>query len=130
MYSFAQRDSQRSDFVVVATQRKPKSYLGLERMLLHWVSLMSFVTLTSLSLVSVPGVASRVLQLVWLPFALAGIVYALLRYYRRLRSLVFLGGTVDSRIGSEPAVYVGLVLLLCAVVLSVLVLTVVSNRLL
>lgn len=130
MFFFPASQDHRSEFVIVEAQRKPNSYMGLERMLLHWVALMAFVTLSSLSLVSIPGTASRVLQVIWVPFAALGVVYSIWKYFSRLNSLVFLGRTIESRVGSDPLAYAGLVGLFIAVVISVLVLTILNNGLL
>lgn len=130
MFFFPASQDHRGDFVIVEAQRKPSSYMGLERMLLKWVSLMAFVTLSSLSFTSIPGTASRVLQIIWVPFALVGVVYSVWKYYARLNSLSLLGRSIYSRIGSDPLAYAGLVALFIAVVLSSMALTLTSNSLL
>jgi hypothetical protein len=74
-------------------QRDPRVLMGLERMLLHWVSVMAFVTVTSMSLGSLPvqSVSERyvvsAVQFFWLPFALAGVVYSVWQYFWRQRKL-------------------------------------------
>jgi hypothetical protein len=103
--------------------------MGLERMLLAWAGLMAFVVLTSLSFLAYRGVAAQVLRYLWLPFALAGVVWSSWRYYTRLNSLQKLY-MEKVPIGSDPLAYALLILLLFAVLLSALILAVVQNKLL
>ena len=77
--------------VSVKRQRDPRVLMGLERMLLHWISMMAFVCTTSLrigeSFSATPTAAQTVLQFVFLPFAVSGVIYAVSRYYLRQRAL-------------------------------------------
>lgn len=116
----------------VASQREPKTYLGLERMLLKWLSLMGFVVMTSISLIYIPGIARLVLQWMWVPFAVVGLAYSIWKYYwrlNRLRTLVVRSDTAHlDRAGNDPWAYAGLVGLLMAVMTTAFVLTFIQNR--
>ena len=48
---------------------------------------MAFVVSTSLLLLNIEGTAARVLQYMWIPFCVLGVVYAVWRYYTRLNML-------------------------------------------
>lgn len=138
MFSFAQAALHRHEVMEVKSQRDPKvetptparssdgspalvqAYMGLERMLLAWVSVMGFVVSTSLLLLQSEGTAARVLQYVWLPFAAAGVVFALWRYMGRVNTLQSLQRARVTQEGHlDVAAYSALVALVLATVLSV-----------
>lgn len=147
MYHFPLRETHQDDYVVVRVQRSPKAYMGVERMLLNWVQLLAFAAMSGIALVSIPGPLSRVFQVIFLPFAAAGLFYrsalrcvfvcflphplcSVYRYYGRVTSLAYLGRTIESRIGSDPLAYTLLIALIIAVILSALLVTLLNNSLL
>ncbi len=88
MFFFKRAAIAKANQVSVKRQRDPRVLMGLERMLLHWVATMAFVATTSLRIgESSTTVAQTVLQFVFLPFALSGVIYAVSRYYLRQRAL-------------------------------------------
>lgn len=122
MYNFLQQAESGKSSVQFKAQRDPRSYMGLERMLLQWVKLMAFVVSTSMLLLQVDGVAAQVLRYVWLPFAALGVAYATWKYYTRLSALQ----AVPARripIGSDPWAYTALLALLIGTLMSYFIVT-------
>jgi hypothetical protein len=107
----------------IKAQRDPATYMGLERMMLKWMSVMGFVVSTSLLLAPLPGTAPRFFQYFFLPFAMMGLIYSVFRYYSRLHSINALDASNDTPVGSDPLVYMGMVLLILGITLSVFVIT-------
>ncbi len=119
MFFFKRAAVAKAAQVSVKRQRDPRALMGLERMLLHWLSVMAFVVTTSLRLGKLTeSTAVSVLQFVFLPFALAGVLYSVWRYYMRQRSLQQLHSDTDAVV-DKVGLY-GLVLLVVAVLGSLL----------
>jgi hypothetical protein len=86
--------------------------MGLERMLLAWVSVSSFVCMTSLTL-------TGAFRFVFLPFAVAGVLFAVYRYFVRLRTLYLLHQQAEHAVGIDLWAYHFMVLTLVIVIATV-----------
>jgi hypothetical protein len=79
----------------------PSTLMGLERILLYWLSTMAFVTVSSLSLgqLRVESASERIVisavQYVWIAFAVSGLLFSVWQYVVRQKALAK-GITVDS----------------------------------
>lgn len=93
--------------------------MGLERMLLAWVSVSSFICMTSLTL-------TGAFRFVFLPFALVGVLFAVYRYFVRLRTLYMLHQQAEKAVGIDLYAYTGLVLTLVFVIATTLALNFVN----
>jgi hypothetical protein len=123
MFLFKRAAIAKANQVSVKRQRDPRVLMGLERMLLHWTGTMAFVVATSLRIgsesLAAPSVVKTVLQFVFLPFALSGVIYAVSRYYLRLRALQQPHQQVGESVVDLYGPY-GLVFVLVAVLSSLL----------
>lgn len=112
----------------VKAQRDPRTYLGLERMFLQWMSLMIFALTVSLSLSTIPGTLSRIFQFVWLPFAAAGVVFSVWRYYSRVAAMQDVVRRAGVRVGSDPLAYLSFSAVLIGILVSTVAVVFVTYR--
>ena len=56
-------------------------------MLLAWVTIMAFLLTSSVALLTIDKTSVRVIQILFVPIAIAGMAYALWRYYSRVAHL-------------------------------------------
>ena len=89
-----------------------QSYMGLERMLLAWVSVSSFICMSSVTF-------AGAFRVVFLPFAVAGVLFAVYRYFVRLRTIYLLHQEAEKAVGIDVWAYSALVLALVMVVVTV-----------
>jgi hypothetical protein len=85
--------------------------MGLERMLLAWVSVSSFICMTSLTL-------KGAFRFVFLPFAVVGVLFAVYRYFVRLRTLYMLHQQREQAVGIDLWAYHFMVITLVLVIAS------------
>ena len=106
----------KEDLVRIKSQRDPKSYEGLERMLLSWINVLSFLVTAGIAMVSWRETPfTRAVQGVSVALALGGTAYSVWRYLGRQQGLQKLykrkGNVMVDQYG-----YVYLVLVLVAAV--------------
>lgn len=105
----------------------PIAMMGLERILLHWLSAMAFVTISSLSLslLKVESVSEKIVvsavQYVWIALSVSGLLFSVWQYFVRQR-LLEKGSSVDKETSSGLGSFliVGVVVgnLVCVLVIT------------